>query len=332
MEIYGDFEFKLAVWRCFLIESAWYVDTFRRGWWFGSELEHLTNFRVARWSWGCPMFLHRTGRHIQESWTVNFSYCLSALDLFQFFFCASCKLCITFHHFFGSIEGRSHPKSLGLSPINFSNGRILLSHESDSATKLRKYKLQPEEHELQHPGIFFVSDGFTLWLVSHAYSLHSVLCAVIYVLIPLLVILDLFWTCTVRIPFGNSILWVLQVWGHRFFLLHLTEPTWAMFTNWSFQKIDALLLLMKHRSFRAVSCHIDSWPLRQAMSQRQVLCIDDPMELGRSLGASFQGFERLCFEWRRAFHLLQLGCPRSYQQEVLQNCWQNSTSNTSKKP
>lgn len=32
---------------------------------------------------------------------------------------------------------------------------------------------------------------------------------------------------------------------------------------------------------------------RQAMSQRQVLCIDDPMELGRSLGASFQGFERL---------------------------------------
>eukprot|EP00913_Durusdinium_trenchii_P036027 g33709.t1 len=28
--------------------------------------------------------------------------------------------------------------------------------------------------------------------------------------------------------------------------------------------------------------------LQQAMSQRQVLCIDDPMELGRSLGASFQ--------------------------------------------
>lgn len=47
--------------------------------------------------------------------------------------------------------------------------------------------------------------------------------------------------------------------------------------------------------------------LRQAMSQRQVLCIDDPMELGRSLGASFQGFERLCFEWRRAFDLLPLG-------------------------
>ena len=46
---------------------------------------------------------------------------------------------------------------------------------------------------------------------------------------------------------------------------------------------------------------------RQAMSQRQVLCIDDPMELGRSLGASFQGFERLCFEWRRAFDLLPLG-------------------------
>ncbi|CAK9078388.1 unnamed protein product [Durusdinium trenchii] len=44
--------------------------------------------------------------------------------------------------------------------------------------------------------------------------------------------------------------------------------------------------------------------LQQAMSQRQVLCIDDPMELGRSLGASFQGFERLCFEWRRAFHHL----------------------------
>eukprot|EP00435_Cladocopium_sp_Y103_P019126 s2925_g4.t1 len=44
------------------------------------------------------------------------------------------------------------------------------------------------------------------------------------------------------------------------------------------------------------------------MSQRQVLCIDDPMEMGRSLGASFQGFERLCFEWRRAFHLLT---PRS---------------------
>lgn len=43
------------------------------------------------------------------------------------------------------------------------------------------------------------------------------------------------------------------------------------------------------------------------MSQRQVLCIDDPMELGRSLGASFQGFERLCFEWRRAFDLLPLG-------------------------
>ena len=46
---------------------------------------------------------------------------------------------------------------------------------------------------------------------------------------------------------------------------------------------------------------------RSAMSQRQVLCIDDPMELGRSLGASFQGFERLCFEWRRAFDLLPLG-------------------------
>ena len=36
-----------------------------------------------------------------------------------------------------------------------------------------------------------------------------------------------------------------------------------------------------------------SFGRRQAMSQRQVLCIDDPMELGRSLGASFQGFERL---------------------------------------
>lgn len=47
--------------------------------------------------------------------------------------------------------------------------------------------------------------------------------------------------------------------------------------------------------------------LQQAMSQRQVLCIDDPMEFGRSLGASFQGFERLCFEWRRAFHLLPRG-------------------------
>jgi len=47
--------------------------------------------------------------------------------------------------------------------------------------------------------------------------------------------------------------------------------------------------------------------LQQAMSTRQVLCIDDPMELGRSLGASFQGFERLCFEWRRAYHLLCRG-------------------------
>ncbi|CAJ1387734.1 unnamed protein product [Effrenium voratum] len=46
--------------------------------------------------------------------------------------------------------------------------------------------------------------------------------------------------------------------------------------------------------------------LQQAMSTRQVLCIDDPMELGRSLGCSFQGFERLCFEWRRAFQLLSV--------------------------
>eukprot|EP00931_Biecheleriopsis_adriatica_P036192 TRINITY_DN20857_c0_g1_i1.p1 TRINITY_DN20857_c0_g1~~TRINITY_DN20857_c0_g1_i1.p1 ORF type:complete len:926 (+),score=206.59 TRINITY_DN20857_c0_g1_i1:28-2805(+) len=45
--------------------------------------------------------------------------------------------------------------------------------------------------------------------------------------------------------------------------------------------------------------------LQLAMSTRQGICIDDPMELGRSLGASFQGFERLCFEWRRACHLLQ---------------------------
>ncbi|CAE7210896.1 rrp5 [Symbiodinium necroappetens] len=47
--------------------------------------------------------------------------------------------------------------------------------------------------------------------------------------------------------------------------------------------------------------------LQQAMSTRQTLCIDDPMELGRSLGASFQGFERLCYEWRRAYHLLSEG-------------------------
>ncbi|CAE6950399.1 URT1 [Symbiodinium natans] len=47
--------------------------------------------------------------------------------------------------------------------------------------------------------------------------------------------------------------------------------------------------------------------LQQAMSTRQTLCIDDPMELGRSLGASFQGFERLCYEWRRAHYLLSEG-------------------------
>lgn len=56
------------------------------------------------------------------------------------------------------------------------------------------------------------------------------------------------------------------------------------------------------------------------MSQRQVLCIDDPMELGRSLGASFQGFERLCFEWRRAFDLLPLGRAGGEQQPCSFGC------------
>lgn len=49
-------------------------------------------------------------------------------------------------------------------------------------------------------------------------------------------------------------------------------------------------------------------PLEQAaqwrLSGRQLLCIEDPMELGRTLGVSFQGMERLVYEWRRACHLL----------------------------
>lgn len=43
------------------------------------------------------------------------------------------------------------------------------------------------------------------------------------------------------------------------------------------------------------------------LSSRQTLCIDDPMELGRTLGTTFQGMERLCFENRRACELLSLG-------------------------
>eukprot|EP00929_Paragymnodinium_shiwhaense_P040624 TRINITY_DN21183_c0_g1_i3.p1 TRINITY_DN21183_c0_g1~~TRINITY_DN21183_c0_g1_i3.p1 ORF type:complete len:965 (+),score=193.99 TRINITY_DN21183_c0_g1_i3:64-2958(+) len=40
------------------------------------------------------------------------------------------------------------------------------------------------------------------------------------------------------------------------------------------------------------------------MSRKQVLCIDDPMEAGRTLGPSFAGMERLAFEWRRACEML----------------------------
>eukprot|EP00930_Biecheleria_cincta_P045499 TRINITY_DN31352_c0_g1_i1.p1 TRINITY_DN31352_c0_g1~~TRINITY_DN31352_c0_g1_i1.p1 ORF type:complete len:902 (-),score=160.98 TRINITY_DN31352_c0_g1_i1:137-2842(-) len=57
--------------------------------------------------------------------------------------------------------------------------------------------------------------------------------------------------------------------------------------------------------------------IQQAMSSKQTLCIDDPMELGRCLGASYAGFERLVFEWRRACHLLQH--PISSEEEKLQH-------------
>lgn len=58
---------------------------------------------------------------------------------------------------------------------------------------------------------------------------------------------------------------------------------------------------------------------QQLIHGRQVLCIDDPMERGRSLGASFQGNERLSFEHRRACQLLtpnKIGDVASEEAEV----------------
>lgn len=42
------------------------------------------------------------------------------------------------------------------------------------------------------------------------------------------------------------------------------------------------------------------------ISCRQVLCIDDPMELGRTLSTKFQGTERITYEARRACELMKL--------------------------
>lgn len=43
---------------------------------------------------------------------------------------------------------------------------------------------------------------------------------------------------------------------------------------------------------------------QRGLANHQLLCIEDPMEVGRSLGVSFQGMERLVFEWRRACYIL----------------------------
>jgi len=70
---------------------------------------------------------------------------------------------------------------------------------------------------------------------------------------------------------------------------------------------DRLCLTVEHPRLKTVA-----WskltPLevraQRMLSARQILTIEDPMEMGRTLGVTFQGMDRLMFEFRRAHHLL----------------------------
>lgn len=57
----------------------------------------------------------------------------------------------------------------------------------------------------------------------------------------------------------------------------------------------------KRRVFALPATAQDS---QKRMQSRQTLCIEDPIEKRRTLGTSFQGMDRLCFEFRRAFEIL----------------------------
>mmetsp|Transcript_168185 Transcript_168185/g.540304 ORF Transcript_168185/g.540304 Transcript_168185/m.540304 type:complete len:923 (+) Transcript_168185:63-2831(+) len=56
--------------------------------------------------------------------------------------------------------------------------------------------------------------------------------------------------------------------------------------------------------------------LQQQLSNRQLFCIDDPMELGRTLGCTFQGGERIVYEMRRACELFK-GKPSQREMDKL---------------
>lgn len=61
------------------------------------------------------------------------------------------------------------------------------------------------------------------------------------------------------------------------------------------------------------------------LSNRLVLCIDDPIESGRTLGAGFQGMERIAYELRRACHLSYEGCDGLQLVEIFREETYNSS-------
>mmetsp|Transcript_17909 Transcript_17909/g.49125 ORF Transcript_17909/g.49125 Transcript_17909/m.49125 type:complete len:792 (-) Transcript_17909:123-2498(-) len=58
--------------------------------------------------------------------------------------------------------------------------------------------------------------------------------------------------------------------------------------------------------------------MQHEISRRQTLCVEDPMELGRTLGTTYQGMERLAYEQRRACLLLAEGCGREELEELFE--------------
>eukprot|EP00927_Polykrikos_kofoidii_P014685 TRINITY_DN16479_c0_g4_i1.p1 TRINITY_DN16479_c0_g4~~TRINITY_DN16479_c0_g4_i1.p1 ORF type:complete len:1200 (+),score=152.57 TRINITY_DN16479_c0_g4_i1:172-3600(+) len=82
-----------------------------------------------------------------------------------------------------------------------------------------------------------------------------------------------------------------------------------------FQKVESSQDLQSTKTpCRGLSPH--EMAKQRLLSQRQMLCVEDPFEVGRTLGVSFQGMERLAYELRRACSLIGENCSEKQLEEL----------------